>query len=79
MSPYGKECHIKELPTLVFTQDYHDFDTMNDIFQKVGISLTVNELGFDNNKCQYVDLVYSNEFPSDKEIEDLIAQYHIEF
>lgn len=70
---------IKELPTLAFVNDYHDFGHMESDFGLIGLSLKAEEIGFDDNRGQYVGIVYSGRMPSKAKIAALVKKYQVEF
>lgn len=70
---------IKKLPRLVFVDDYHDFEYMESDFWKVGLSLKVKELGFDDNGGEYVGIAYSGRMPSKAKIAALVKKHGVKF
>jgi hypothetical protein len=71
---------IKKLPTLVLANDYHEFQFIQNTFEDVGLSLKVEELGFDyGGTFSYVGLVYAGKRPAKKRIDQLVAKEGISF
>lgn len=70
---------IKEIPTLMFANDYHDFPYLSGELNRIGLSLKAEELGFDDNRFQYVGIVYSGRMPSKAKIASLVKKYRVEF
>jgi hypothetical protein len=70
---------IKELPTFIFVDDYHELEHIDEQFQCIGLSLRVDELGFDDYEGRYVGIVYSGRFPSKTKIDTLIKKFGVKF
>ena len=58
-----------ELPTILFVNDYHDFDYVLDSFNQIGLKLKVEEAGFYD--CQYIGIVYQKK---DADFKKLLKQ-----
>jgi phage anti-repressor protein len=69
---------IKNLPALVFADDYHEFVDLNEQFHSIGLSLKTEELGFAENEGSYVGIVYSGRYPSKAKIEALLKKFGVE-
>lgn len=71
---------LRELPTLTFVADYHEFDMLTEQFEQIGLPLKVEEIGFDErNTLPYVGIVYAGKFPSKAKIADLLKKYDVKF
>ena len=72
--PTNTETSLK-LPQVIDALDYHDFGQMQAVFEKVGMTVIVEEVGFVPQGGFYVGVVHLGR-PEDRELIEALSTYY---